>query len=593
MAATMFDFTTSSTANPITASVGTPSMAVSPAVEKTLGPCLFDTDGDGIYDIFENPNSDNDIANDDTDGDGTPNYLDTDDDNDTVLTLHEGVNPDGDKTPSTGGVLDTDGDSLPNYLDTDDDNDNYPTAQETDNTDSDENPNTGLSPDADGDSVPDYLDPFGVIYPELQEIILADYYNITGDKRYELANHLGNVLEVINDKKIPELTETGEADYFNADIVSYSDYFPFGSLLPHRHGQSDNYRYGFQGQEMDDEIKGEGNSLNYTFRMHDPRVGRFFAVDPLAKQYPFYSPYAFSGNRVIDMVELEGLEPAGADMLWKFGFWLGLEVSDTKDKLLSPISRNKEYINNSQILTEKQKNHYYQAENAIATVKIVSAVVTTSIVGSTVAVVGGVAVVETGVGTSIASGLSTEFGYIAAAGPLWQDYFAIYLSAPLIEKSTTAMVVNGTTNLLGQYGSNDWKFDRNINISQVAFASVVANPLISNMGESFFTLGYEDGKLYKDSHIFDGKFFDTFISNALGQKVSKGLGVPNTYKDVPTKNILDVFTGSIIETQENKVGEMFQEIRQKAFYKPNKFSNRSGTSKNKKSKEVHRSPRNF
>ncbi len=70
------------------------------------------------------------------------------------------------------------------------------------------------------------------------------------------------------------------------------------------------YRYGFQGQEEDDELKGEGNSLNYTFRMHDPRIGRFFARDPLASKYPFYSPYQFSGNRVIDMVELEGLEPA-------------------------------------------------------------------------------------------------------------------------------------------------------------------------------------------------------------------------------------------------------------------------------------------
>jgi len=69
------------------------------------------------------------------------------------------------------------------------------------------------------------------------------------------------------------------------------------------------YRYGFQGQERDDEIKGEGNSVNYKYRMHDPRVGRFFAVDPLASKYPYYSPYAFSGNRVIDAYELEGLEP--------------------------------------------------------------------------------------------------------------------------------------------------------------------------------------------------------------------------------------------------------------------------------------------
>lgn len=68
------------------------------------------------------------------------------------------------------------------------------------------------------------------------------------------------------------------------------------------------YRYGFQGQERDDEIKGEGNSVNYTYRMHDPRIGRFFAIDPLASHYPWNSSYAFSENMVIHMVELEGLE---------------------------------------------------------------------------------------------------------------------------------------------------------------------------------------------------------------------------------------------------------------------------------------------
>ena len=88
-------------------------------------------------------------------------------------------------------------------------------------------------------------------------------------------------------------------------------------LVPNRHGSSNSYRYGFQGQEKDDELKGEGNSLNYTFRMHDPRVGRFFATDPLEKEYPWYAPYSFSGNRVIDMIELEGLEPTKQRKDWK------------------------------------------------------------------------------------------------------------------------------------------------------------------------------------------------------------------------------------------------------------------------------------
>ena len=80
--------------------------------------------------------------------------------------------------------------------------------------------------------------------------------------------------------------------------------------MPGRQYNGGDFRYGFQGQEKDDEIKGEGNSINYKYRMHDPRIGRFFAVDPLASKYPYYSVYAFSGNRVIDAIELEGLEPA-------------------------------------------------------------------------------------------------------------------------------------------------------------------------------------------------------------------------------------------------------------------------------------------
>ena len=89
------------------------------------------------------------------------------------------------------------------------------------------------------------------------------------------------------------------------------------------------YRYGFQGQEKDDEIKGEGNSVNYKYRMHDPRIGRFFATDPLEAEYPHNSPYAFSENKVIRFIELEGLEVADpmskCDMFEKpasrFGVW--------------------------------------------------------------------------------------------------------------------------------------------------------------------------------------------------------------------------------------------------------------------------------
>src|SRR5690554_4371507 len=69
------------------------------------------------------------------------------------------------------------------------------------------------------------------------------------------------------------------------------------------------YRYSFQNQEHHDEIRGKGNYINYKYRGYDPRVGRLdWLVDPLAKDYPWNSPYAFSENRVLDAIELEGAE---------------------------------------------------------------------------------------------------------------------------------------------------------------------------------------------------------------------------------------------------------------------------------------------
>ena len=129
-----------------------------------------------------------------------------------------------------------------------------------------------------------------------------------GNKLYEMSNHLGNVLTVINDIKVPQSTNSIDIDGYLATIVSTADYSPFGVQLDERTVSAESYRYGFQGQEKDDEIKGAGNSVNYTYRMHDPRLGRFFAVDPLSPEYPWNSPYAFSENNVIHAIELEGLE---------------------------------------------------------------------------------------------------------------------------------------------------------------------------------------------------------------------------------------------------------------------------------------------
>jgi len=68
-------------------------------------------------------------------------------------------------------------------------------------------------------------------------------------------------------------------------------------LLPNRHESTNEYRYGYQGSEKDDEVKGEGNSYTTHFRLLDPRVGRWLSIDP--KATPWESPYVSMGNNPI------------------------------------------------------------------------------------------------------------------------------------------------------------------------------------------------------------------------------------------------------------------------------------------------------
>jgi len=94
-----------------------------------------DDDGDGVPTATEAPLGD-------TDDDGTPDYLDTDDDGDGLLTMDE--RPDG-------ADRDTNDDGTPDYLDPDDDGDTIPTATEIED-------GASYGDDINGDSVANWLD---------------------------------------------------------------------------------------------------------------------------------------------------------------------------------------------------------------------------------------------------------------------------------------------------------------------------------------------------------------------------------------------------------------------------------------------------
>jgi RHS repeat-associated protein len=136
---------------------------------------------------------------------------------------------------------------------------------------------------------------------------MSIYNHSLGLKQYELSNHLGNVLATISDNRIQKDDNAdGTTDYYTAKIISATDYYAFGSPMPDRSFNSANYRYGFNGKEKDDKVKGSGNSLDFGERIYDSRLGRWLSIDPLVSKYPNLSPYNFSGANPILYIDEDG-----------------------------------------------------------------------------------------------------------------------------------------------------------------------------------------------------------------------------------------------------------------------------------------------
>lgn len=111
----------------------------------------------------------------------------------------------------------------------------------------------------------------------------------TDERYYYVNDHLGNVRLVIDE---------------NSDISSAKDYYAYGNVLREiNYGTEEKYDY--TGKERDTE-----SGLNYFgARYYSSNEGRWFSVDPLADKYPGWSPYNYTFNNPLRLVDPDGLAP--------------------------------------------------------------------------------------------------------------------------------------------------------------------------------------------------------------------------------------------------------------------------------------------
>ena len=131
-------------------------------------------------------------------------------------------------------------------------------------------------------------------YEEITSILQTQSNHVVGRKGYELNDHLGNVRAVVSDKKVNG----------NSEIISATDYLPFGMIA--RSYTNGDYRYGYGGHDKINEISGEGNSIDMGFRFLDVRIARSSSMDNYCAKYPGTSPYAYALNTPLSAVDPDG-----------------------------------------------------------------------------------------------------------------------------------------------------------------------------------------------------------------------------------------------------------------------------------------------
>ena len=104
---------------------------------------------------------------------------------------------------------------------------------------------------------------------------------------YYLKDHIGSVRATV--------------DEFG-NVVHYSDYYPFGAEMPRRVLENESPEERFSGHQLD----GSTGLVYAGARYYDPQIMRWTSPDPLADEYPGWSPYNYALNNPVNNYDPDG-----------------------------------------------------------------------------------------------------------------------------------------------------------------------------------------------------------------------------------------------------------------------------------------------
>ena len=92
----------------------------------------------------------------------------------------------------------------------------------------------------------------------------------------------------------------------SGNVIDKEEYYPFGDSSLRTFSKK---RYRYVGKEKDL----ESGLYYYGARYYAAWTCRFISVDPLAADYPFYTPYNYAGNKPVNKVDIDGMQEENAE----------------------------------------------------------------------------------------------------------------------------------------------------------------------------------------------------------------------------------------------------------------------------------------